>query len=1022
MNEDPSAAFVRRLSVCSPTVFVAMALFAGLTTLLHAGGPMFDPAIDRPDEEWCYAAQSITVIGMPFVPEPVQVTYDGAVYTRYAELAFFFGKTLKPVMARNKTFLDGWIPVVGYGWRDDEVDYHLEIFSAELPELGRANLVQFARLTMTNSGTSPAEGVVAAAIRGSAGHFRLGSVREPCAPLTRFAFKDNCLSRNGKLVFAFSPGADTCAVPDAPFQGKYRAMDHHITDRAATGLAVYRRTLKPGERFDAVFKMPRVPLSKPEHIAALLIADYQGKLDETVRFWQNLFGDVEFQIPEKRVNDSYRAALVHLILATRVQDGQRRQGSGLPYDALFLNDYMDMLLAYDTAGLHAFSEPNVDWLIRKQYPSGMFIDVHNRGNDHIVTSHGQGLFALAYHLVMTRDLTYGRKVYPAIRKGAKFIVNDHKTNNKYGLIRPSIPYDAPMVTGYHTCHNLFALLALRTSIRAARLLGETDDADVWADAEVTYRQAITKALDHVYHEEGYIRSGLHDWTAGWVQGRRGRVNEYPNQDWENNLLVYPTELLAPQDPRVTKTLATIRARKYREGCMSYRNGMHVHQYVTLNQAQQYRAIGDQKHALLDLYHVLLHNGSTHEGFENLVVPWSSRTPSAGCPPPHAWAAAKTALFIRNMMVCEYGGHAGIDERDRDLYLFSLVSPAWIEPGKKVAVRNAPTEMGRISSTLTFTEDGAELSVQTDFHQPPRYLVFRIPYSVALDSFTSDASRDFDEDGLIFFTPDVTRASIKWRGKPRAHDDNYQDILRSYRSEFDFIVSDGNYDPARAGKPFLLTDEKEHAAEPLSFDLVRRAFLKEYGRRFDEYTRNGGKPYPVEPPPLWNVAERRAEYVRRFGNMGPETTGIAVGKPVTASASLGEYPPELTTDGVADRQQSSWQTDPYPAWLQIDLQEPTVINRIHVFPYWGNRRYYRYTVEVSRDGNAWHRVADMSDNRTPATAKGDDHEFEPQTARYVRVNMSYHSLNRGVHLVEVRVFPAKPNGDSGQHSPDIGKRK
>ena len=99
---------------------------------LRAELPMMDPAIDDPAAPWCYAAQSTTVIGMPFVPEPVQVTYDGAVYTRYAELAFFYGKPLKPVMARTKTFLHGWIPVVGYGWQNEGVDYHLEIFSAEL--------------------------------------------------------------------------------------------------------------------------------------------------------------------------------------------------------------------------------------------------------------------------------------------------------------------------------------------------------------------------------------------------------------------------------------------------------------------------------------------------------------------------------------------------------------------------------------------------------------------------------------------------------------------------------------------------------------------------------------------------------------------------------------------------------------------------------------------------------------------------------------------------------------------------
>ncbi|NQU23310.1 MAG: discoidin domain-containing protein [Candidatus Nealsonbacteria bacterium] len=992
-----------------------------ITGTLRAEGPMFDPVIDRPADEWCYAAESTTVIGMPFVPEPVQITYDGAVYTRHAELAFFYGEMLKPVMARNKTFLDGWIPVVGYGWTDGEVDYHLEIFSAELPELGRANLIQFARLTMTNPGESPVEGVVAAAIRGSAGHFRLGGPHEPITPTTRFTIGNDHVTRNGKLIYTFSPGAETYAVPDVPCRGTYRAIDHHVTDRAATGLAVYRRTLKPGEKFAVVLKMPRVPLQKPEHVAAVAAADYQRNLDETVRYWKDLLGGVDFEIPEKRVNDSYRASLVHLILATRTQNGQRRQGSGLPYDALFLNDYMDMLLAYDTAGLYALSEPNVDWLIRKQHPSGMFIDVHNRGNDEIVTSHGQGLFALAYHLIMTRDLTYGRKVYPAIRKGARFIVNDHKTNNRYGLIRSSIPYDAPMVTGYHTCHNLFALLALRTSIRAARLLGEMEDVRAWAEAEVTYRDAIIKAIDHSYRKEGTIRSGLYDWKAGWVQGRRGRVNEYPNQDWENNLLVYPTELLEFDDPRLIATLATIRARKYREGCMTYRNGMHVHQYVTLNQANQYRAIGDQRHALLDLYHVLLHNGSTHEGFENLVVPWSNRTPAASCPPPHAWAAAKMALFIRNMMVCEYGGQFGVDEKSRDLYLYSLISPSWMEPGKRVVIRNAPTEMGRVSSTLAFTAGGAELTVEADFHRSPRYLVFRVPYSVQLDAFTSDATRAFQQEGLLFFTPDVTRVSVEWhqrpsapgRGGPGAHDNSYQDILRSYRREFPTVVRDGNYDPARAGKPFLLAAEQDHPAEPLSFDLVRRAFLKEYGRRFVEYTRGGGKPYTVEPPRLLDAAGRRAEFVKRYGDMDPKDVGIAVGKPVTASASIPAHPPELAVDGNATDLQSSWQTDPYPASLTVDLQAVRTLGSIHVWPYWGTDRYYRYTVEVSTDGKTWKQVGDKSKNTTPATPQGDRFGFDPIEARYIRVKMLYHSLNKGVHIVEVRAYgPRKQQTNPG----------
>ena len=122
--------------------------------------------------------------------------------------------------------------------------------------------------------------------------------------------------------------------------------------------------------------------------------------------------------------------------------------------------------------------------------------------------------------------------------------------------------------------------------------------------------------------------------------------------------------------------------------------------------------------------------------------------------------------------------------------------------------------------------------------------------------------------------------------------------------------------------------------------------------------------------------------------------------------MGSYPPRLAVDGVVDHLHSIWQTDHYPAWLKIDLEKPTRIGRIHVFPYWGGGRYYRYTVEVSTDGKEWRRVVDRSDNTTPASPKGDDHRFEPIMARYVRVNVLYHNLNRGVHLVEVRVFGAE----------------
>ena len=934
---------------------------------------------DDPAKPWCYLAKSTTVIGVPFVPEPVQVTYDGAIYTRNAELCFFYGQENTPFMARQKTFMDGWIPVVQYDRIDSDISYDVEMFSMIVPPLESDNVVQFVKMSMKNVGAEDRTGVFMSAIRGSGEIDRLGGSRWNLMPETKLSFDADSFLRDGKMVYTFSKGGQLYSTPKSTYEKPFTGETYSLGNRNEIGLVKYSKLLKPGDTYSAYFKMPRNFISDLADIAAVKNADYDVFRNKTVAYWKEIIeGKMSFSIPEPRVNNSYKAALVHLLLATRGNKGQgNRQGSGLPYDDLFLNDYMDMLLAYDTAGLSEFAEPNVDWLIKKQYKSGMFIDVHNRGNDNIVTSHGQALFCLAYHYIITRDEAYARKVYPAVRKAVELIVHDHKTD-KYGLIRPSIPYDAPMVTGHHTCHNLFALTALQASIRMATLMGEKEDAAAWSEVQKSYKKAIIKAIDNIIEKEGYIASGLYDWSAGWVQGLEGFVNDHPNQDWENNLLVFPSELLKPDDPRVANTLATIRKRKYREGVMTYRNGMHIHQYVTLNQAQQYLASGDQEHALSDLYHVLLHNGSTHEGFENLVEPWT-RLVSPSCPPPHAWAAAKTALFIRNMMVREHGGEGGLNLKKRNLYLFSLVSPAWVKPGNKLEIRNAVTEMGTVSATMTFNENGAEVEIESNFHTTPAHLALSIPYFVELINCDAGSSKQEIKEGVIYFSPDVKKVTLKWNENKDAHKGTYQNLLKMYRSEYGYIKDRNRFRTEQPPKPFLSAQEENHRPEVMSFDLVRNAFVHEYTRRITEYLAAGGKPLEINAPTIkMPLPPSKAR----------------------ASAYITNHLPAKAFDGNHTDLDSSWQTDPYPAWISIDLEKPKKIDHIDVYPYWGAGRYYQYTVEISTDTTTWRKVGDMSNNTNPSTPAGDKFEFEPIEARYIRVNMLYHNLNKGVHLVEV----------------------
>ena len=164
-------------------------------------------------------------------------------------------------------------------------------------------------------------------------------------------------------------------------------------------------------------------------------------------------------------------------------------------------------------------------------------------------------------------------------------------------------------------------------------------------------------------------------------------------------------------------------------------------------------------------------------------------------------------------------------------------------------------------------------------------------------------------------------------------------------------------------------------------------------------------YPAEPRGDSVALARRlwAKYREAFK---PDALSLTTGKPATCSAALPAHPASLANDGFADNTDAWWGMDVtsrHPAWWQVDLGKPTTVGRVVVIGYYGNRRYYGFTVEVSQDGKTWEVVADRRDNKELSTAKGYTCTFEPRPARYLRVTLTHNSANTGRHLVEVMAF-------------------
>jgi hypothetical protein len=828
---------------------------------------MLDPSTDIQGKEWCYLAKSTVVIGRPFQPDVTQITYDGAVYTRHAELDFYYGKYNTPLLARQKTFYQGWIPVVQYDWMDKGLEYHIEYYSSPLDGYGVDNSVNFIKYSVANKTGKESEATLKSALCYDAGDYRFGKIEFfpdsmfLATPETWFSrnwsyeMKNGGAYRGDSVVYTYSDGASKEALPDVPYTKAFKGSDVDMTPGKKSCLAIYNKILKPGESFSAVFKMPRVPVAASDNkfIAALQKADYDVYRTKTVDYWTNLMkGKCNFEIPETRVQNAYRAGIVDALLSTRNAKGKNFQTDGLPYPDFFLTSAPETAVLYLSAGLNQFP---IDFMmpdaILQQQSNGLYFDQAVAHGKIIPAAHGHILYALAMTAVFSQDKNFALKVFPSIKKGIEFLKSSIDTN-KYGLLPSCYAYDAEMITGHYSGQNFFTLMGLRSCIRVARLLGKKEEEAAWTTLAQRYEKNILKAIDASAKADGYVPTGLYDYLTG--QKARAGFDEYmTDADWENIILAYPTEVLSPSDSRVAGTLARVR-KDYAEGIMTYRHGMYLHQYITSNMIQQYLAAGDGYTALKDFYHQLLHSGSASECFENVVKPWTDRQVDPICPPPHAWGGSKQALTVRNFLLMEYGGRNGMDRNQRELWIYHCLSPEWVAPGKEIKISNAATEFGTVNSSMKFSQNGARVEFRSTFHESPRCYRIRMPYFKKLVNCKSDAKILEQKDGCILLSPDATWVTIEWKDKPNAHIGTVEDVLKEYRESNRFRgIAEGKA-IIETPTPFILPSEKSDKAQPLSFELIRKTFQYEYARLAKEM--NDDHVLKIVPPSLMTDCEQK----------------------------------------------------------------------------------------------------------------------------------------------------------------------
>lgn len=240
------------------------------------------------------------------------------------------------------------------------------------------------------------------------------------------------------------------------------------------------------------------------------------------------------------------------------------------------------------------------------------------------------------------------------------------------------------------------------------------------------------------------------------------------------------------------------------------------------------------------------------------------------------------------------------------------------------------------------------------------------------------------------------------------DGEYKFKLRS-RNGLSELHSGGNTIVAARvpGREYIVTGEVKAGTYPLTI------------KHFYRITRNElniwvKKPNATDFEPFESLVVPISEWLDpgELSRLSPETRfidpvklankNLATDKPVKATNWQADWVPANAVDGVPDNT-SGWHSDPYPQWLQVDLEDNYSINRIKLYPYYDGRRSYQYTIEISQDGKSWTQVVDMTKNVKPSDRQGDEHNFDSIKARYVKVNMLNNTANPGVHINELMVF-------------------
>ena len=345
----------------------------------------------------------------------------------------------------------------------------------------------------------------------------------------------------------------------------------------------------------------------------------------------------------------------------------------------------------------------VESFLSRQKPDGRFESQKDQFD-----ANGQAIWALWQFYKITGDRQWLMKAYPQMRRAADWTVKArrqaHSDSPFFGLL-PNAPADGEYLwDGEHHIvgYDFWNLRGLLCTADAAQTLGKINEAKEQLQGAGLYREAICSALE---------RTGLAYFPPSW---------EKAGTHWGNTETLWPTELFAPDDPRVTASVTEARQNHgggFIEGTIQWLgHAGAIHPYMSAYTTMASLVRGEHEQVVEDFYWYLLHSTATHafpEGvYYKLRLAWNDTIP-------HALGASNYAIMLRHML---------IHERGDELHLLMAVPDWWLADGEEIHVERAPTHFGLVSLRVVGTKEGVRVKFDPPSRQPPKQVFLYLPKS------------------------------------------------------------------------------------------------------------------------------------------------------------------------------------------------------------------------------------------------------------------------------------------------------